>query len=220
MSEPVRVQLLCLEVFEPPVRYALNVPVLAKGLIEEGLVADCIGIELGGVRRFPSLDETAVVKVGLEFRPEVAESLVGVFLKTQQGLAVADLLDPPGVTVALDPKPEDPLEFLFVPAVLSVQGMKVIVVPGSGDQFLEGLFAVFGYGELLDKADWGTCGGWPKSARKEENRGDDAASFHGKKFFFQSQGRQGILPLNRREGFLVKQSDARGARILEDFRIF
>ena len=95
------------------------------------------------------------------------------------------------MTVALDPKPEYPLEFLFVPAVLGVQGMKVIVVPGSGDQFLEGIFAVFGYGELLDKADWGARGGRPKSARKEENRDDDASSFHGKKFFFRSHERQG-----------------------------
>ena len=41
-----------------------------------------------------------------------------------------------------------------------------------------------------------------------------------KSSFFRVMRGRGILPLNRPEAFLVKQSDARRARILEDFRIF
>ena len=63
VPEPVRIQDLCLEVVEPPVRYALNVLIFAERLIEEGLVAYCLWIELGGVGGLSSFDQPAVVEV-------------------------------------------------------------------------------------------------------------------------------------------------------------
>ena len=84
--------------------------------------------------------------------------LFGVFFEVEQGLAILDFLDLARVPVALDPQSDDSLELLGIPLVLSVEGVIVIILAGSGNQFLEGIFAVLGNGEFFQKAQWnGLC---------------------------------------------------------------
>ena len=101
---------------------------------------------------FLALDEATVVKVQSQFVPEVSDGSIRVLLEVKHSLSVADFLYPRGVSVPLDPQPENTVELLPVVTILGVQGVKVIVIACSGDQLLESLGSIFSNGELLDVA--------------------------------------------------------------------
>ena len=82
---------------------------------------------------FLALDEATVIEVQSQFVPEVSDGSIRVLLEVQQGLPVTDFLYPRGVSVSLDPQLEDTIQFLAIGLVLSVQGVKVIVIPRSGN---------------------------------------------------------------------------------------
>ena len=101
---------------------------------------------------FLTLDEATVIEINSQFVSQVGNGSVRILLVVQQGLPVADFLYPRGVSVSLDPQPEDAIKFLAVATILGVQGMVVIVIARSGNQLLESLGSIFGNGELLDIA--------------------------------------------------------------------
>ena len=84
--------------------------------------------------------------------------LFGVFFEVEQGLTVLDFLDLARVShVALDPQSDDSLELLGISLVLSVEGVIVVILAGSGTSSLEGIFAVLEMANFSKKLNGTAC---------------------------------------------------------------